>query len=152
MINNATGSIGGKAIVNVDVTEAITAQGPANFQILNNDGGHIGGNGNISVATGGDFTANSVFAFVNNRNGGAIDSGGNITVDIAGALTTQSDAVFGISTRNDGAGGGTIGSLATVDVNAASVSVGGFFQTFVATNGGGISKAMPLIPSRLAAT
>ena len=49
----------------------------------------------------------------------------------------KGDAVFGISTRNDGAGGGTVGSLATVDLNAASVSVGGFFQTFVATNGGG---------------
>ena len=57
--------------------------------------------------------------------------------DIGGALTTQGDAVFGISTRNDGSGGGTIGSLATVDLNAASISVGGFFQTFVATNGGG---------------
>ena len=139
MINNATGNIGGNAIVNVDVTNDITAQGPANFQILNNDGGHIGGNANILVTTGGggDLTADSIFAFINNRNGGSIDSGASLTFDIGGTLTTTGDATFGISNRNDGSGGGTIGSLATVDINAASISVGGFFQTFVATNGGG---------------
>jgi hypothetical protein len=140
LINNATGNIGGDAIVNVDVTGAITAQGPANFQILNNDGGHIGGNANIFVTTGdgGDLTVNSVLAFVNNHNAGAIDSGANITFNIGGALTTTGDATFGISNLNDGNGGGTIGSLTTVDLNAASLSVGGFFQTFVSTNGGGI--------------
>ena len=31
-----------------------------------------------------------------------------------------------------------MGSLATVDLNAASISVGGFFQTFISANGGGI--------------
>ncbi len=139
LINNATGNIGGNATVNVDVTNDITAQGPANFQILNNDGGHIGGNANILVTTGagGDLTANSIFAFVNNHNAGTIDSGSNITFDIGGALTTTGDATFGISNLNDGNGGGTIGSLTTVDLNAASISVGGFFLTFVSTNGGG---------------
>ena len=140
LINNATGNIGGDAIVNVGVTGAITAQGPANFQILNNDGGHIGGNANIFVATGdgSDLTANSVLAFVNNHNAGSIASGSNITFNIGGSLTTTGDATFGISNLNDGNGGGTIGSLTTVDLNAASISVGGFFQTFVSTNGGGI--------------
>ncbi|MGH7484551.1 MAG: beta strand repeat-containing protein, partial [bacterium] len=139
LIYNATGNIGGDAIVNVDVTQAITAQGPANFQILNNDGGHIGGDANILVTTGagGDLTANSILGFVNNHNAGAIDSGANITFAIGGALTTTGDATFGISNLNDGNGGGTIGSLATVDLNAASISVGGFFQTFISTNGGG---------------
>ena len=137
ILNDDGGHIGGNALINFDVSGDLTTQGDANFQILNNDGGQIGGNGNISVTTGGDFTANSILGFVNNRNGGAITSGANIVFDIGGALTTQGDAVFGISTRNDGDGGGTVGSLATVDLNAASVSVGGFFQTFVATNGGG---------------
>ena len=139
LINNATGNIGGNAIVNVDVAEAITAQGPANFQILNNDGGHIGGNANILVTTsgGGDLTANSIFAFINNHNTGSIDSGANLTFNIGGALVTQGDATFVISNLNEGPGGGTIGSLASVDINAASISVGGFFQTFVGANGGG---------------
>ena len=137
IVNQGGSRIGENALINVGASNDINVVGDATFQILNNDGGQIGGNGNISVTTGGDFTANSILGFVNNRNGGAITSGANIVFDIGGTLTTQGDAVFGISTRNDGAGGGTVGSLATVDLSAASVSVGGFFQTFVATNGGG---------------
>jgi hypothetical protein len=138
--NYGGGSIGGNALVNVGVSNDINIVGDATFQILNNDGGHIGGDGNISVATGagGGLTANSILAFISNQNAGAIDSGANITFDIGGALTTTGDATFGISNLNDGNGGGTIGSLTTVDLNAASISVGGFFQTFVSTNGGGI--------------
>ena len=137
--NQAGSHIGQNALINVGASNDINVVGDATFQILNNDGGHIGGNGNISLTTGadGDLIANSIFALVNNRNSGSIGAGANINFDIGGTLTTQGDAVFGISTRNDGAGGGTVGSLATVDLNAASVSVGGFFQTFVATNGGG---------------
>ena len=138
MIDNSTGgNIGGNALINFDVSGGLTMQGDANFQILNNDGGHIAGTGDIFVTTGGDLTTNSILGLVNNRNGGAITSGANINFNIGGTLTTQGDAVFGISTRNDGAGGGTVGSVATVDLNAAGVSVGGFFQTFVATSGGG---------------
>src|SRR4029077_19989488 len=137
---NATGNIGGNAFVFVNVTNDITAQGPANFQILNNDGGHIGGNADILVATGGgggDLTADSIFAFINNRNGGSIDSGATLAFNVGGTLTTTGDATFGTSNRNDGSGGGTIGSLAAVGINATSISVGGFFQTFISTNGGG---------------
>jgi hypothetical protein len=137
--NFGGGSIGGNASVNVGVSGDINIVGDATFQILNNDGGHIGGNANILVTTGaaGDLTANSILAFVNNHNVGTIDSGANITFNIGGALTTTGDAIFVISNLNEGNGGGTIGSLASVDINAASVSVGGFFQTFVGANGGG---------------
>ena len=137
IVNQGSSHIGENALINVGASNDINVVGDATFQILNNDGGQIGGNGNISVTTGGDFTANSILGFVNDRNGGAITSDANIVFDIGGTLTTQGDAVFGISSRNDGAGGGTVGSLATVNLSAASVSVGGFFQTFVATNGGG---------------
>jgi len=137
--NSNGGTIGGNGTVSVSASNDINIVGDATFQILNNDAGHIGGDANILVTTGagGDLTANSILAFVNNHNGGTIDSGSNITFDIGGALTTTGDATFGISNLNDGNGGGTIGSLATVDLNAASISVGGFFQTFVSTNGGG---------------
>lgn len=137
--NQAGGHIGENALINIRASNDINIVGDATFQILNNDSGHIGGNGNISVTTGGDgdLTANSIFAFVNNRNAGTIGTGANIDFDIGAALTIQEDAVFGISARNDGTDGGTIGSLATVNVNAASVSIGGFFQTFISTNGGG---------------
>ena len=52
-----------------------------------------------------------------------------------------------ISNLNDGNGGGTIGSLTTVDLNVASISVGGLFFTCVSTTGAGLSKAMRLTPS-----
>ena len=135
--NSIGGTIGGSANLNFNLTGDLTTQGDANFQILNNDGGQIGNSANISVATGGDLTANSIFAFVNNRNGGAIGSAANMSFNIGGALTTQGDAVFVISNRNDGSGGGTIGSNALVSLNAESVSVGGFFDAVISTNGGG---------------
>ena len=138
--NQGGGHIGENALVNVGVSGGdINIAGDATFQILNNLGGHIGRDANIFVTTGagGDLTANSILALVNNHNTGAIDSGANIVFDIGGILTTTGDATFGTSNLNDGKGGGTIGSLATVDLNAASISVGGFFQTFISTNGGG---------------
>ena len=112
LINNATGNIGGDAMVNVDVTGAITAQGPANFQILNNDGGHIGGNANILVTTGAAAISRRIpfLPSLTITTPAAIDSGANITFNIGGALTTTGDATFGISNLNDGNGGGTIGS------------------------------------------
>ena len=137
--NQAGGHIGENALVHVGVSGGdINIGGDATFQILNNDGGHIGDNADILVTTGGgDLTANSIFGFINNRNGGSIDSGAGIAFNIGGALTTTGDAVFGTSNRNDGRGGGTIGSLATIGINAASISIGGYFQTFISTNGGG---------------
>src|SRR6476646_4014371 len=138
--NQAGGHIGENALVNVGVSGGdINIAGDATFQILNNDGRHIGDNADLLVTSGegGDLTANSIFAFINNRNGGSIGSGAGVAFNIGGALTTTGDATLGTSNRNDGSGGGTIGSLATVGINAASISVGGFFQTFISTNGGG---------------
>ena len=138
--NAADGRIGENALVNVGVSSGdISIGGDASFQILNAGGGHIGDNADILVTTGegGDLTANSIFAFINNRNGGSIGSSAGVAFNIGGALSTTGDATFGTSNRNDGSGGGTIGSLATVGINAASISVGGFFQTFISTNGGG---------------
>ena len=109
------------------------------MDVLNNDGGHIGTGGNISVTTGGDLTAGSIDALIDNRNGGTIDSSANLTFNIGGALTTTGDASFGISNSNDGSGGGTIGSDAVINVSAASVSTGGaLFATIVNFGGGAI--------------
>ncbi len=140
IVNQAGGHIGENALINVGASNDINIIGDATFQILNSGGGHIGKDAHILVTTGargGDVTANSILAFVNNHDAGAIDSGANINFELGGALTTNGDATFGISNLNDGNGGGTIGSSATVNVSAASISVGGFFHTVVSTNGGG---------------
>jgi hypothetical protein len=137
--NSINGNLDSGADITLNAGGSLTVNGGGDLDltVMNNNGGHIGAGGNISVTTGGDLTAGSIDAEINNRDAGSIGSGVNLTFDIGGALTTQGDATFGISNRNDGTGGGTIGSLATVDINAASVSVGGFFQTFISTNGGG---------------
>ena len=114
-----------------------TIGGALTLLVDNSNGGHIGTGGNISFTTGGSLTADSISALVNNRDAGSIDSGGNVTFDIGGALTTTGDASFVTSNRNDGNGGGTIGSNVAVTLNAASVSTGGFFITDISTNGGG---------------
>jgi hypothetical protein len=140
IVNQGGSHIGENALINIGASNDINITGNATFQIVNSGGGHIGGDAHILVTTGargGDVTANSILAFVNNHDAGAIDSGANITFELGGALTTNGDATFGISNLNDGNGGGTIGSSATVDISATSISVGGFLHTVVSTNGGG---------------
>ena len=99
--------------------------------------GQIGGNALIGVSSGGDFSANSLNAIINDRHAGSIGSSAALAFDVGGALSIANDASLEISTRNDGTGGGTIGSDATVGLSAGSISVGGAFTTFVSTNGGG---------------
>ena len=142
-LDNTGGIIGSDAISILTSSGAITVHGDATFQILNSDNGiggspgQIGGNAIIGVSSGGDFSANSLNAFINDRHAGSIGSRAALGVNVGGALSITNDASLGISTRNDGTGGGTIGSDATVGLGAGSISVGGFFLTFVNANGGG---------------
>jgi hypothetical protein len=142
-LDNTGGLIGTDTSMTVTSVGALAVQGDASFQILNSDNGtggspgQIGGNATIDVSSGGDFSANSLTGFINDRHGGSIGGSAVVAFNIGGALSTTTDVFAGISTRNDGTGGGTIGSNATVDISAASVSVGGGFTTFVSTAGGG---------------
>ena len=108
------------------------------MDVLNNNGGHIGTGGNISVTTGGDLTAGSTDALIDNRNGGTIDSSANLTFNIGGALTTTGDASFGISNSNDGSGGGMIGSDAVINMTANNISIGGALFANIVNIGGSI--------------
>jgi hypothetical protein len=141
VVQNTSGQIDNGGNIALMVGGNVSTQGQLSLLVENYDGanpaGHIGTGGNIFVTAVGDLTADSIFAFINNRNGGSIDSGASLAFNVGGTLTTTGDATFGTSNRNDGSGGGTIGSLAIVGINAASISVGGFFQTFISTNGGG---------------
>jgi hypothetical protein len=115
------------------------------LDVLNNDGGHIGTGGNISVTTGGDLTAGSIDGLIDNRDGGTIDWIANLTFNIGGAFTTTGDASFGISNSNDGSGGGMIGSDAMINVSAASISAGGaLFANIFNLAGGSIVGARTL--------
>jgi hypothetical protein len=142
-LDNTGGLIGSDTSLTIVSLGALTAQGDATFQILNSDNGvggspgQIGGNATIGVSSAGDFNAGSLTAFINDRHGGSIGSSALLAFNVAGALSVANDASLGISTRNDGTGGGTIGADTTVGLTAGSISVGGAFTTFVSTNGGG---------------
>ena len=142
-LDNTGGLIGSDTSLTITSSGALAAQGDATFQILNSDNGtggspgQISGSATIDVGTGGDFSANSLTALINDRHGGSIGSSAILRLAIGGALSTANDVFAGISTRNDGTGGGTIGSDATVNLSSGSISVGGAFTTFVSTNGGG---------------
>ncbi len=153
-LTNRTSNIDTGANILVNSGVNTTIGGALTLLVDNSGGSHIGTGGNILVRTGGDLTAGSVIAFVNNRNGGSILSGGNLTFNIGGALTTQDDAQTGenageslyllVSTRNDGNGGGTIGSNVVLSLTAPSVSVAGNLLAVISTNLGGHVPAATL--------
>ncbi len=122
---------------NISLTISGISAGGLTLLVDNSAGGHIGTGGNIVFTTEGDLSADSINALINNRNGGTIESGGNMTFNIGGALTTQGDATFVISNRDDGSGGGTIGSNVDLTLDATSISTGGILVTDVSTNRGG---------------
>jgi quercetin dioxygenase-like cupin family protein len=146
-IQNMTGTIGGGGNITLTVGGSISTSGRISLLVDNSNGGMIGTGGNIFVTTGSDLTADSISAFINNRNGGSIGSADNLTFNIGGTLITQQDAQTGenageslfllISNRNDGSGGGTIGGDVALNLDAASVSVGGNMLAAISTNGGG---------------
>ena len=86
--------------------------------IDNSSGGTIGGNTAINVDAA-NITANSLLAQINNTSG-TIVGNANINFNLTGDLQTVGDASFSILN-----GGGTIGGDSSINVNAASISIGG---------------------------
>ena len=87
-----------------------------------------------------NITANSLLAQINNTSG-TIVGNANINFNLTGDLQTVGDASFSILN-----GGGTIGGDSSINVNAASISIGGSlsFTTDVtadAPSGGNITFA-----------
>ena len=70
------GTIGADAAISVTADALSTASLQAQ---INNMGGSIGGDSNITFTIGGDLEAASIDALINNRNGGSIGAGANIT-------------------------------------------------------------------------
>ena len=141
LIDSTAASIGGDAILSFASVGSLSA-GDMDFEIISADNtiqqaGSIGGDAKINIAAGTTLTASSLFAFVDDRHAGLIGGVATIDLTVGGAVTTTSDAILGVSTGNAGSGGGTIGSDAGLDLVLGSASVGGLFETFISTNGGG---------------
>src|SRR6266550_6173156 len=139
--NSGSGNIPGSAAIALLSAGNLVLNGSNGLSLTidNTNGGHIGQDANIFLSTGGDLTANSLLAFLNDRDGGAIDSVANVSVAIGGNLTTVGDVKVGTSARllTEGSSGGTIGSDVFVGLTANSLSAGGFFETFISTLAGG---------------
>ena len=143
LISDRGGTIDGNALLNFSVTNDVTVQGDAAWQILNDSGtdlnaaspigGTIHGSANLLLsATNLTVTAGLLDVEIFNKNGGVpgsggtIDSDANITFTLTGDLTTQSAAYFQIlnHVQPGGTTGGTIGGDATINVTAANISTG----------------------------
>jgi FecR protein len=136
--NSGTGSIPGNSTITLNPAGNLTLNGANGLSLTidNSNGGHIGQSALILLEAA-DLTAGSLNLFVNNRNGGSIGSVANVACNILGNLTIAGDANIGTSNRNDGLGGGTMGTDSFVTVQANSISVGGFLSGFVSANAGG---------------
>ena len=137
--NSGSGNIPGSAGIALLSAGNLALNGSNGLSLTidNTNGGHIGQDASIFLTTTANLDAGSLNVFVNNRDGGSIGSSAQVGCDIAGTLTTQGDAVIGTSNRNDGLGGGTMGTNATVALQANSTSIGGSLTMFVSANGGG---------------
>ena len=118
------GSIVGSADINFNLTGDLTTSGDANFTIDNGGGGTIGGVGGVGGNTAmnvdaANIAANTLAAGMNNTSG-TIVGNANINFNLTGDLQTVGDASFSILN-----GGGTIGGDSSINVNAASISIGG---------------------------
>jgi hypothetical protein len=119
------GNIGGSALLSVAISGEIGTQGDATFSIFNDDegsgGGTIGSDAMINVTAANISTGGSLFATIFNT-GGSIVGNANLNFTLTGDLTTQGEANFAILNEDAGSGGGTIGSDATINVNAANIT------------------------------
>jgi hypothetical protein len=137
--NSSAGSIGSHATINFGLSGALTSQSGATFAIQNQNGGTIAADAGINLSAANISSGGVFFVGIGNTSGGRIGSGSSgggatINLGLTGALISQSDATFSIDNSN----GGSIGSDATVTVNAGSISTAGNFFEAINNTGGTI--------------
>ena len=160
-IHNRGGTIGGNSDVMFDIAGAITTAGRANFDILNfddggvNGGGIIGGNAMVSVSAN-SLTTTQGDAGLSIFNGslGSIGGSAIISLNLTGDLAAQGNANFAIGNQDQGSGGGTIGSDATINVSAANISANSLLAQIDNTGGsiGGITEGGATINMNVSGT
>ena len=147
-LSDRGGTISGNALLNFNITHDVTVTGAdipmiadaADIELLNDGGtnilspfgGTIHGDATLQVSAANlSVSAGSLDVLVQNNNGGLIDSNATINFNLAGNLTTGHYATFWIANLqnsfSNGSPGGSIGSAATLNINAANISVGNDF-------------------------
>ena len=85
-----------------------------------------------SISVGGGLDAD-IFSPGGNIGGSAL-----LSVAISGGIATQGDVTFSIFNNDQGSGAGTIGSDATINVTAGSISTGSALNANIYNTGGTI--------------
>ena len=111
-IDNTAGTIHGDASLIFDTATAVTSTGDQFYQIINADGGTIGGSATLDVTTKNLSSGRSLFvAILNNTNdGGAtgtVASDATLNFNVSGTATVATDATFQIN-GSDSAASSTI--------------------------------------------
>jgi FecR protein len=116
-------SIGGNAAISLNIASDLTTQGDASFEILNHNGGTIGGNATMNLSAA-NITANSLLAQIDNSNDGTIGGNALINVRVSGGINSMGDATFEILNNDAGRIGGSADILFTTgdDLTAGSVN------------------------------
>jgi hypothetical protein len=143
------GSITGSATINLTVSGNLTATGtdtnssrtPGDmaFDIFNQGtngntvGGSITSDATVNIQTANISATHDFVAQIVNRNGGTIGGKAALTLNATGSVNAGGLAFFGLFNSP-----GAIGSDASVDVSAASLTAGSFFEAFIENVGGTI--------------
>ena len=160
--NSSRGHIGSDARIDFEIGGNVAVQngGTLTLQLLNSDGGlnPSGGGGTIHGNALVQMTAVSldtgdIVAQIDNRNGGVIDAAAAVNLSLSGDLTTHSaltsdgNATFLILNQlnadTGAAVGGSIGSTASININAANISVPGFFDAEIRNLRGSSAHGVP---------
>ena len=132
-IDNTAGTIHGNASMIFNTATAVTSTGDQFYQIINADGGTIGGSATLDVTTKDLSSGRSLFvAILNNTNdGGAtgtITSDATINFNVSGTATVATDATFQIN-------GSDSAASSTINFNGGTYNVGGTFEGFMDGSG-----------------
>jgi hypothetical protein len=112
LIHNRGSTIGGNALMNINITDDLMVQGLANIWLINATGGTTNGSATVqieaaNISTGGDFSL-----LLDNSGGGSI--GGDATINVnANSISTGG----ALDATIDNSNGGMIGGAANVAVN-----------------------------------
>ncbi len=153
IISNTGSTLNGSALMNLGITNGVSIDGEADLEILNDAdiasplGGVLHGSATLQVLSN-NFTANALFAQIDNRDGALIDSNAAIAFDLTGSFaipgTNPGNSGFdatvpgeadilidnqkrGVS-QDNATSGGTIGGSALIQLSAASASIAGLFD------------------------
>jgi hypothetical protein len=134
------GSIGGNALIALNVSGEISAPSEVEFSILNNDifgggGGTIGSDATIDVTANDISTSGVLFAQIRNEGGGQIGGSAALTVDVGGAIDSAGESSFEILNNSVGS---DIGGDAAISLTAVNTSADSFLAQIDNSNGGTI--------------